>query len=168
MKLLSTIFIIALSCSFAFAEPALPPAIIVSASVLLENGKTWNDKQVTISGELIGEPMQRGNQVWVNILCQDGNAIGIVTDISKLKGNLIYGNYKQHGSKVLVVGVFSQFAKQYSGETCISANKITLLEEGYETPHPYSMLKAEIVIGLFLLTLLLAIAWWLVNRKQNK
>ena len=157
MKLLSTIFIIALSCSFAFAETALPSDIIVSASVLLENGKIWNNKQVTISGELIGEPMPRGTQVWFNVLCQDGNAIGVVASSNLLDKTLIYGDYWHRGAKVLVKGLFLQFAKQYSGETCVIANNLIRLEEGYATPHPHNKQKLILIAVLMGMILFVAI-----------
>jgi hypothetical protein len=88
-----------------------------------------DQKEISISGEIIGEALCRKGGCWFNI--NDGNfAIGVwVPEEIRFKPKYI-GSYKYRGDKILVDGIFNRRCKQHLGELDIHAKKITLLKEG--------------------------------------
>ena len=140
---------------------------MVSGSGLIFNGKDWDEKPVTISGEVIGESMKRRNgQEWINLLCADGTAIGVLVDPARFPRIDYYGDYFHRGDQLIVAGTFYRFAKALSGETCILANRITKQSTGTTTPHALSSRRIRWGAGLTLLSFCAALIWGLFFRRK--
>ncbi len=127
---------------------------------LVENGTYYDGRSVVIQGEVIGDVLQRGMNAWLNVLSQEGVAIGVLCSMNDTRGIKMVGNYKQHGDTVLVNGVFHRFYKEQGGETAIVADSVLVTAPGYLTPEKISPFRAA--FGMF--CLMLGLGMWAVYQ----
>lgn len=103
---------------------------IVKINDLIEHTKSYDGQSVTVQGEAIGEALERGDYVWVNI--NDGSsATGIwmqKSDSSKIQ---TYGDYKHKGDTLKITGVFSRACAQHGGDVDIHCTDIEVVEQGH-------------------------------------
>ncbi len=134
---------------------------------LIEESQLYDQKEVSISGEVIGKPMNRGEYVWLNI--NDGqNAIGISVLKKELPDIRYYGSYHEKGDQVMVTGIFFKACKQHGGETDIHGTTIQILQKGEKIPHTVSISKVIIAISLLLVGVGIAIGTYqTINKKKN-
>ncbi|MGL5677642.1 MAG: hypothetical protein ACRDDX_14630 [Cellulosilyticaceae bacterium] len=119
----------------------------VKINDLIENAKAYAEKNVVIEGEVIGEPIGRGDYVWVNI--HDGsNAIGVYIEREALSAVKYWGNYKYKGDQVKVTGIFHQVYEEQGGEMGIEGTTLEVIQEGYVATHILSPWR---VVAIFLL-----------------
>lgn len=142
--LISLVFFVSLSHKCQ-AEP-------LSSLDLINNAKRYDGKGVTYRGEIIGDIMIRGENVWLNL--NDGsNAIGIWAAKSFL-GDIKYaGGYGVKGDVIEVNGVFNRSCAEHGGDLDIHLQSITKITSG----QPYSIPagKKKIYAAFFLCILII-------------
>lgn len=121
---------------------------------LIGHGVQYDSKNIEIQGEIIGEIMYRNENVWINVLTADGNAIGVLAAPSLVKNIIFSGDYKHKGDIILVKGVFYRFSKAHSGETIIVADDILRVSPGYVVSHSLPRAKLFTAILIWILILL--------------
>ncbi|MDO9492398.1 hypothetical protein [Acetobacterium sp.] len=125
-------------------------ADVVELNQLVENAEAMDGQTVTVTGEAIGEAMERGDHAWVNI--NDGtNAMGIWMPLDDAQRIKFFGDYKHIGDQLQVTGVFNQACAQHGGDVDIHSNSITVIEAGYVTEESVS--SPKIIIGFVLVFL---------------
>jgi hypothetical protein len=138
---------------FSFTRIALADEKL-TFNELVENGKAFDKKQVKISGEAIGEALQRGSYTWINI--SDGTLpMGIwmrSEDADKVK---VFGDYHNKGDVIEITGTFNRACSEHGGDMDIHANSVAILLEGKKIAHPLEHRRFNISIGLTVLTLIL-------------
>lgn len=113
---------------------------------LVEGATTYDGKQVTVYGEVIGDVMIRGSYGWINIT--DGSTtIGVWGDESLLREVKHVGGYKSLGDRVKVTGVFRRADSSQGGELDIQAFSITVTSRGRRIEHP---ITRSHVMGAFI------------------
>jgi len=122
-------------------------------SQLIENAKTNDGKQVILTGEAIGESMQRGESCWVNIK-DSSNAIGIWMSLADAQQIRFYGNYRQIGDIISVTGIFHRACVEHGGEADIHCEELTIKEKGFPVADKVDSKKGMLAGGLFLALLL--------------
>ncbi len=106
----------------------------VSSNDLIENALALDGRTITYSGEVIGDFMQRGDHVWLNV--SDGsNAVGVWVETTLAGAVATPGRYGTHGDEVRVTGVFHRACAEHGGDMDIHAEKMELLGAGYPVSH---------------------------------
>ena len=134
-----------LLCTFTWAIPV---------QTLIENGKQYDQQTVTITGEVIGDILDRGDTVWINVLSAEGTAIGVKTQKKYSTPIKQTGNYRYHGDTISVTGVFSRANTVELGETMLESTQISVLAPGYVTTERFSYKKTTLACLLAILALL--------------
>lgn len=138
----------------------------IDVDKLINNPKPYTNKDVIIEGEVIGEPMIRGDKVWINV--NDGTcAIGVWGDkdiVNKIK---TYGNYHYKGDKIRVQGQFHYNCKEHGGDVDIHYEKINILKSGEEISRRLDIKKIVFTVILLCITGILSIIYF-VNKKKPK
>jgi len=141
---------------------------IVEINQLIENTITYDNKEVTIQGELIGEALERDKYAWVNIN-DTTNAIGIWVKQEDIKQVQYYGDYKHKGDIVKVTGTFYRACPEHGGDTDIHCTKIEIVQKGNLVKEKVShnkVITAAVLILIAILTLL--VYFKLTNRPSKK
>jgi hypothetical protein len=160
LKQIKTLIIItAFIISFSENVYADETSEIIDINYLIEHAAELDQQEVTVSGEAVGEPMNRGSHSWINI--NDGtNAIGIwmsSLDAQKVK---YFGNYKYKGDVLKVSGIFNRTCKEHGGESDIHETTLEVEETGHGQEEQVSSTKIAIaalsaVLAASLMTLFL-------------
>ena len=137
----------------------------VSIYDLIENAKEYDGKEVVLEGEVIGDILNRGEYVWVNISDGNNSAIGIY--MSKELSSVIQtaGNYKTSGDRIRVVGTFQRACKDHGGDLDIHASSVELVSQGKTNDISYPSYYPLITIGLITLTIVLC---YITFRRLKK
>jgi hypothetical protein len=146
-------FILTVSLLFCLNGSVLA-ADVVELNQLVENAAAMDGQTVTVSGEAIGEAMERGDHAWVNI--NDGtNAMGIWLPLSDAQSIKIFGDYKHRGDQLQITGVFNRACTEHGGDVDIHSATIKIEKLGYTIEE--SVASQKIIIGTVLVFLALAI-----------
>ena len=124
-----TKILLAVTICIFFSLPTKVNANIYSLNDLIENGKEFDKKEVTVKGEAIGEALERKDYTWININ-DTTNAMGIYMtkeDANKVK---TYGGYSKIGDTIQVSGQFNRACKEHGGDMDIHAKKVELVKKG--------------------------------------
>lgn len=156
------------------AVPVSAAAATVSASAdpvsineLISHSSEYNNKTITITGEAIGECLERQDGSWVNI--SDGtNAIGIW--VTKLDAALIevYGDYKHTGDTVTVTGVYYESCREHGGEADVHGISLIVENTGAERSENISVEKILSALGVVSAALILFIIYNSKNRNISR
>ncbi|MGL5316222.1 MAG: hypothetical protein ACRC92_23390 [Peptostreptococcaceae bacterium] len=137
-----------------------------SINDLIENGKDFDKANITISGEAIGEALDRGDYTWINI--NDGtNAIGIYMSSDDANKVSNYGGFKQTGDTLEVRGVFNRACKEHGGDMDIHAKSVSVAEKGKSTPTNISSDKVILLSTSSLVLVVIAVLYYLKVKKTN-
>ena len=132
---------------------------IIDISNLIENAAELDQQEVTVSGEAVGEAMNRGSHSWINI--NDGtNAIGIWMSSSEAQKVKYFGKYKYKGDLLKVSGIFNKTCKEHGGESDIHATTLEVIKTGHCEEEQISSTKIAVaalsaVLAASLMTLFL-------------
>lgn len=144
------IFVLLIFASFSVNVEAED---ITSINNLIENAKEFDEQEVLIQGEAIGERMDRGNYSWINI--NDGtNAIGIWMNKKDAEKVEFFGNYKNKGDKIKIYGTFHRACREHGGEADLHLSSIEITEKGNQIDEQISNNKVIVASSLFLLAVL--------------
>ena len=138
----------------------------VSSSDLINHSKDHDGKTVIYEGEIIGDKMERGEYIWLNV--NDGlNAIGVFAKNSLAKSVKYCGNYGILGDKLEISGVFNRTCLEHGGDMDIHAVDMRIIAPGKRVPETVNPGKIKSACVLFFtLTLVLAVGFF--RRKQPR
>ena len=139
---------------WGFAVPVSAADNPVSINELIDNTSKYDKKSITLTGEAIGECLERENGCWVN-MSDGGNAIGIwmtKTDAARIK---IYGDYKHTGDTITVTGIFYEACPEHGGEPDIHCTTLIIEEAGTGRSEIISAEKALTATGVVAIALVL-------------
>ncbi|WP_373484420.1 hypothetical protein [Acetobacterium sp.] len=157
--------ILTVSLLFCFNGNVLA-AEMIELNQLVENAEAMDGQTVTVTGEAIGEAMERGNHAWVNI--NDGtNAMGIWMPLDDAQSIKVFGNYKHIGDQLQVTGVFNQACAQHGGDVDIHSDSIAVVTPGYATVAVVSSQKIIIGIVLVFLALVFGLIYFKFIKKSD-
>jgi len=108
-----------------------------SGRELIENSASFNDKQVTLQGEVIGV-MIRGDSALVNLF-DNGVAIGVWCRAEDARKISVIGDYRHVGDTVLVIGTFHMACPEHGGDLDIHADNFTVTAIGRELDRSTSL-----------------------------
>jgi len=137
----------------------------VSVNELIEHSADYNGKSISITGEAIGECLERGEFDWVNI--SDGsNAIGIW--MSKKDAAMItcYGDYKYTGDTVIITGTFYEACPEHGGEPDIHCQTLIISKVGELKNEKIPVAKILLAAGFASSALFLYVAYRQIFRKK--
>jgi len=130
----------------------------ISSTELIKNAKQYDAKQVSYSGEVIGDVMPRGEFAWVNL--NDGeNAIGAWVSAALVKEINWTGTYKSRGDTLEITGVFHRACLEHGGDLDIHVQTLRKLAGGKMVNQKMDFLKVELILillgALFLIWILI-------------
>jgi hypothetical protein len=147
----------------------------VTVEELVNHMPEYDGKEVTISGEVIGDVMLRDDHGWVTVnddafsqesIHEGGDFAGytnwsmsVWAPRAELEDIRILGGYKKKGDWVRVTGVFHRACEEHGGDTDIHAYKIEIIEPGHPISHPFAYWKLALVLILAMLVLALGYVW---------
>lgn len=121
----------------------------VGSNDLIEDAQGFDGREVSYSGEVIGDILDAGDHVWLNI--SDGsNAVGVWVDRNLASEIQVAGRYGQRGDAVRVTGVFRRACPEHGGDFDIHAKAVTLVERGLPITHDVQTWKVWLAILLTL------------------
>ncbi len=130
-----------------FAQPFAACGEEVSSIQLIDQTKAFDRQEVVFSGEVIGDILNAGDHVWLNV--SDGsNAIGVWAKSSLASDIQIAGRYSQHGDSIRVSGIFNRACPEHGGDMDLHADSIELINRGYPTSHAVPEWKGWMASGL--------------------
>jgi hypothetical protein len=130
---------------------------------LLEQQDNLDGKRISFQGELIGQAIYEKKGVFVNLMDQEFNALGIYMDKSFVKKFTHYGRHGTKGDFVKATGTFHKVCTQHGGDTDLHASEIQILKTGETIPEPK---VSPVKITLSLLLPLLALFLFLHKKKH--
>lgn len=136
----------------------------ITIADLIENSKVYDQKQVQLEGEVIGDIMVRGEIAWVNI-ADDSGALGLVVPVHLIK-QLTPGRYSQRGSIVAVVGTFSRSCPKHGGDMDIHVTELRVIKEPVFDAIAIVWNRYRIVATLLFIWLSLII-WPRVRKRER-
>lgn len=160
LKRVLFIIIIVLMCTpiSAFAQSEE-----VSSTELIENAAYWDKKQITYTGEVIGDILVRGDYAWINI--SDGeNTMSCYLSAENTKAIENLGRYGVQGDVVCVQGTFYRASAAHGGDMDIDGSSLKLISKGHVLENKYSPLTLCLSGAALLCAVLMII---LVIRKQK-
>ena len=136
---------------------------IIPLNELVENGKAFDGKNVTVQGEALGEAMERGEYAWVNI-SDPTNIMGVWMKKEDAGKIAIFGDYKHKGDIIKVSGVFHRACAEHGGDMDIHSIAVGIAEQGY--PVKEEVETRKIVVGVVLTLITLCVAGFYYKIKQ--
>lgn len=127
----------------------------VSINDLIENAKEYDGKEVVLEGEVIGDILDRGDDVWVNISDGNNSAIGIYMSKELSAVITTTGNYKTSGDRIRIVGIFQRACKDHGGDLDVHGSSVELVSKGKANDISYPSYYPYIAVGLITLTTVL-------------
>ncbi len=150
-----------------------------SSGGLVDEPKTFDGKEVTFTGEAIGEAMVRGDKAWIHLNddayylknVEEGAHLGgynsgmaVWVDASLAREIEYFGDYKHEGDVVEIRGVFNAACGEHGGDTDIHATSLKVVKGGRDAKDPVKPMKLLWAVGLALV----AGALYVVNRQWGE
>jgi aspartyl/asparaginyl-tRNA synthetase len=113
-------------------------------------------KYVILEGEVISEPLERKDGVWIN-LTDGSSSIGVFfRDKSQIANILYWGQHHFKGDFVRITGKVYLADKETNGELDVQGEKLRIMQSGYriEEVIPVWKIILAVIFGLIALTLL--------------
>lgn len=143
IKLILTSSIITLLLSSQASAAGNP----LNSNELINNAKKYDGREITYSGEVIGDIMRRGEFAWLNV--NDGNnAIGVWVNTALIKGIDFTGSYKSVGDAVEVSGIFHRACLEHGGDLDIHAQTLRKITAGKIVEHKADSFKGKLILIL--------------------
>ena len=161
--------LVLLALGLLFASSILAPAVVYADGETtlhdLANATDQREQQnITVKGEVVGDILFASpGYKW--LLLHDGNnTISVLVKDEDAEKIAHLGRYGQVGAQIEVVGRFKVDCDDHDGLTDIHATGIKVLEEGYDTPGSFDVIKLE--IGLLLI--LIGISLHLLHKRLRE
>jgi hypothetical protein len=131
---------------------------------LIKNAEQYDGQRVIYKGEVIGDIMQRGKFVWLNVR-DDYAAVGVWSPKELTEDIIFTGSYKFRGDYIKIAGVLNRACSQHGGELDIHADSIIKLKEGVRLKEELSPQKRKTTLLLLGVAICLGILQ-ILRRKQ--
>ena len=135
-----------------------------SINDLIENGKSFDKKEVTLKGEAIGESLKRDDYTWININ-DTTNAIGIYMTTNDANKVNVYGGYSKDGDILQVTGIFNRACKEHGGDMDIHSSKVEIIKVGKEKKET---IKKEKIYVVFISSIIVALLMYIIYKNKKK
>lgn len=132
--------------------------IDLTVSKLLNNPQKYNGKRIVFIGEVIGEPLGRGDYRWINVSDSEGNAIGVWLKVELLKDIKYYGKYNIKGDTVEIEGIYHSICNEHGGDTDIHSDFLRVLKKGYLIKERVNLKRIYTVLILGVATLIVLLS----------
>ena len=137
----------------------------VSVNELIEHSADYDGKSISISGEAIGECLERDGFDWVNI--SDGtNAIGIWMTKNDAAMITFYGDYRYTGDTLVITGKFYKGCPEHGGEPDIHCQSLTISKTGEIKHEKIPAAKILLAAGFIASALILYAAYRRIFSKK--
>ena len=150
---------------FALASPCLFGQ--VGSAGLIERAKELDGREVNFVGEAIGEPMRRGDHVWLNLL-DSGGAIGIWAKRAYLPAIRFFGSAAARGDTLRVRGIFHRSCQEHGGDLDIHAMALEVVARGELTPVTLHGGRMALAAGLLLAAAVAFLLWRARQKGRNR
>lgn len=163
------------------------PGADVSSTALIENANAWNGREVSFTGEAIGELMVRGEEAWIHMNddaymyknleeypvaeqrehlggYNTGMSVWIPSSLAKMI--TYFGDYKHEGDVVKVRGTFNAACREHGGDMDIHATSLDVLIEGHPVGHVLNRTRLGLAAALFVVAGVLFYARALARRRR--
>ncbi len=146
---------------------------------LVERWESWDGRQVTFTGEVIGDLMHRGDGAWIHLNddayylrnIEEGAPLGgynsghAVWLPAALAERVSYaGRYAYQGDVVAVEGVFNAACAAHGGDMDIHASDLAVISTGHSVIDPIEDAKFVWAVVLSVLAALL----WSIERRTRR
>lgn len=174
MAAVALIGVMALALFWTSCGAALAAEEVTIQDLVGEMGR-YDGREVTITGEAVGDIMMRGEYGWVTVnddeyakvSIEEGGefagysnlGISVWAPRDELERIGALGGYKNKGDRVRVTGTFHRACPEHGGDTDIHASRLEILERGHAIPHPLAWWKLALALALAAITLVLAYFW---------
>lgn len=125
--------------SISIQSPSIPD--------LISHSMQFDGQVIAITGEVIGDIMQRGNFAWINIL-ENGTALGIWVSAEQASMLKSTGKYQHKGDVVRVTGVFHRACPEHGGDADVHAMALSIIQNG--TSMPVAANIDSLLVGILL------------------
>jgi hypothetical protein len=142
----------------------IPPVNAESGKELVENSVHFDNKVVTLRGEVVGVLM-RGDYAWVNVLDNEV-AIGVWCRANDAKQVSVIGDYTHIGDNVEVIGTFHFACSEHGGDLDIHAENFTVLRSGKVVERAPDLLI--VLLSAVLVILAIFTIFWLRRLREEK
>ena len=149
----------------AFAQGQELDIAKVGALKLINNAKTYDEHEVEITGELVGDVMIRGDHAWISIL-EEGTVVSAWIDTSLLPSGANIGRYAMRGDTVKLRGIFHRACPEHGGDLDIHAKALELVSKGAIIDHPVDTRMVLISLTLLVIGAMLVVLWR--KRERNE
>lgn len=117
-----------------FAHPLGVLGEEAGSGQLIDRAKEYDGREIAYSGEVIGDILNAGDHVWLNV-SDGGNAIGVWVPSGPAGEVRLAGRYSQIGDTIRVAGIFHRACPEHGGDMDLHADSITLLTRGGPVAH---------------------------------
>jgi hypothetical protein len=152
------VYLLCLVLIIVFGLPVSAASGQVSINELMNNSALYDDKTVVLTGEAIGECLERENGCWIN-MSDGGNAIGIWMTESDAARIVTYGDYRHTGDIITVTGIFYEACTEHGGEPDIHCIELAIDHVGAERTRVISEEKALAAICVVATALVLFLTY---------
>ena len=156
--LILTVFLFGLAQPVYAAQPTI--------SELLKNPRQWDNQQIEITGEAIGDLMRRDEHVWLN-LGDQGVAIGVWGEAALFDQVVNLGDYNHRGDIIRVTGEFHLACSEHGGDMDIHVQELEVVQAGYPVEHPVEEKRIVWAVIALLGSLFLGIPLYQRRRRQK-
>ncbi|MEG0856735.1 MAG: hypothetical protein RSG52_09660 [Terrisporobacter sp.] len=159
--------ILIISTIFVFLIiPRLVNAQNYSLNDLIENGKKTDGKFITVTGEAIGETLERGNYAWININ-DTSNAMGVYMTLEDSHQVSRFGSSNEKGDELQVEGTFNRACSEHGGDMDIHAKQVNVIKKGEIKKQIVSINKIVAAGSLTLITIVCGYVFYRVINKKS-
>ncbi|HEY3313801.1 MAG TPA: hypothetical protein VGL40_00770, partial [Bacillota bacterium] len=145
---LLTLAVLALFAAVAIGPRAAWAATAVLPGVLLSAPPDYDGREVTFEAEVLDPVLPRGDYSWVNVLDENGVAIGLWMPSDLARRITTTGRYGRMGDTVAVSGTFRAACGQHDGEADVHVQSLEVIARGHATEPPAAAHRWPIALGL--------------------
>jgi len=141
-------------------------AKVSALEAVLAFPEKFNEKEVWIEGEVIGEPLKGAQGVWMNIT-SGSKQIGIFSSDKSIIEKITYwGSYHETGDQVRIKGVFYKECPVHQIRD-VHLETLEIVKEGHRNKYPISAQKQQLAKILSVICLTTAFIY-LIKLKYGK
>jgi hypothetical protein len=137
-----------------------------SSAGLIAKARELDGREVEFVGEAIGEPMRRGDHVWLNLL-DSGGALGIWANRADLPAIRYFGSSAARGDTLRVRGIFHRSCPEHGGDLDIHAAALEVVAPGELKRETLHVGRMALAAGL-LLSAAAAFFLWRARQKGRE
>lgn len=137
-----------------------------SGKELTENPTSFDGKQVTFQGEVIGV-MIRGDYAWVNLF-DSGYAVGIWSRADDARMVSSVGDYNNVGDKVEVIGIFHMACLEHGGDMDIHAESFEISSKGHTIERMPNFMIVLVSVVLAIVAIFMSLYFRRISKERKK